>query len=146
MKVIMLQTVKKIGQEGQIVEVSEGYARNFLLPKAYAVEASKGNVKNLDEKKQAEGRKKGKELEAAKKFAQKIDNTPLTITAKSGEGGKLFGSVTSKDLAELLAKKGIKVDKRKIELSEPIKSLGEYEINIKLYPEVSSTLKVKISE
>ncbi|QNO15030.1 50S ribosomal protein L9 [Alkalicella caledoniensis] len=146
MKVIMLQTVKKVGQQGQVLEVSEGYARNFLLPKGYAVEASKGNVKSLDEQKKSEERKKEKELEEAKKFADKITNTSLSMKAKSGEGGKLFGSVTSKDIAELLAKKGIKVDKRKIELSEPIKSLGEYELNVKLYPEINATLKVKISQ
>ncbi len=146
MKVIMLQTVKKVGQEGQVLEVSEGYARNFLIPKGYAVEASKGNVKTLDEKKQADSRKKEKELEEANKLAGTIAKTEIKITAKSGEGGKLFGSVTSKDIAELLAKKGIKIDKRKIELSDPIKSLGEYKINVKLYPEINAELKVIITE
>lgn len=146
MKVIMLQTVKKVGKQGEILEVSEGYARNFLLPKGYAVEASKGNVKSLDEQKNAEVRKKNKELEEAKAFAEKISKTELTIKAKAGEGGKLFGSVTSKEVASLLAEKGIKVDKRKIDLSEPIKSLGEYEIMVKLYPEITAVVKLRISQ
>lgn len=146
MKVIMLQTVKKVGKQGEILEVSEGYARNFLLPKGYAVEASKGNVKSLDDQKQAEKRKKSKELDDAKAYAEKISKTELKINAKAGEGGKLFGSVTSKEIASLLAQKGIKVDKRKIELAEPIRSLGEYDINIKLYPEINAVVKLTISQ
>ncbi|SHJ78176.1 LSU ribosomal protein L9P [Anaerobranca californiensis DSM 14826] len=144
MKVIMLQTVKKVGKQGEIIEVSEGYARNFLIPKGYAVEASKGNVKVLDDKKQAEQRKKEKELKEAKEYAEKISNIKLEILTKAGEGGKLFGSVTSKEIASLLADKGIKVDKRKIELPEPIKSLGEYNIPIKLHREVTATVKLVI--
>lgn len=146
MKVIMLQTVKKVGKQGEILEVSEGYARNFLLPKGYAVEASKGNVKTLDDQKQAEKRKKNKELEEAKAYAEKVSKLELKINAKAGEGGKLFGSVTSKEIASLLAQKGVKVDKRKIDLSEPIRNLGDYEINIKLYPEINAVVKLTISQ
>ena len=146
MKIIMLRTVKKVGKQGEILEVSEGYARNFLFPKGYAVEASKGNVKTLDDQKQAETRKKNKELDEAKAYAEKISKTQLSIKAKAGEGGKLFGSVTSKEIASLLAQKGIKVDKRKIDLSEPIRNLGEYEITIKLYPEISALVKLTISQ
>ncbi|SET10027.1 50S ribosomal protein L9 [Anaerobranca gottschalkii] len=144
MKVIMLQTVKKVGKQGEIIEVSEGYARNFLIPKGYAVEASKGNVKVLDDKKQAEQRKKEKELKEAKEYAEKISNMELEILTKAGEGGKLFGSVTTKEIASLLEEKGIKVDKRKIELSEPIKSTGEYNVTIKLHPEITATVKLVI--
>jgi large subunit ribosomal protein L9 len=144
MKVILLQTVKKVGKQGEIIEVSEGYARNFLIPKGYAVEASKGNLKTLEDQKQAEKRKKEKELKEAQEYGEKISKLKLEIVTKAGEGGKLFGSVTSKEIASLLEKKGIKVDKRKIELPEPIKSLGEYNITIKLHPEVTTTVKLVI--
>jgi len=145
--VILLEDVKKLGKKGDLVDVSDGYARNFLFPRNLAKEATEGSLKQLKQEKDALAKKKQKELEQAKELAKVLSNTTVTLKVKAGEQGKLFGSVTSKDISEALKKQyNIEVDRRKIELQEPIKSLGSYKVDIKLAPEVDAKLSVKIVE
>jgi large subunit ribosomal protein L9 len=146
MKVIFMQDVKGQGKKGQIKEVSEGYARNFLLPKGLVQPATGGNVKQLDQLNKAEEKKKGQELEEAQALAKKLESLTIQLTTKAGEGGRLFGSITSKQIAEELAKMKYKVDKRKIELGEPIRSLGVTKVPIKLHPKVTAELSVHVKE
>ncbi|MGI6707177.1 MAG: 50S ribosomal protein L9 [Clostridia bacterium] len=145
MKVILQQDVKGSGKKGDVVNVSDGYARNFLFPRGLAIEATKANLKNLKNRKEAEAHRKAQELEDAKKLADKMKGLSVEITAKAGENGKLFGSITNKEIAEALNKQHkIKIDRKKIVLDEPIKSLGELTVEVKVYPEISSELKVVI--
>jgi large subunit ribosomal protein L9 len=145
MKVILQEDIKALGKKGQVVEVKEGYARNYLLPKKLAVEANQANMKELDRQKQIKSQKAEQELKEAEKLAEKISKVTVTLEVKSGENGKLFGAVTSKDIADNLAKAHkIKIDKRKIDLSENIKSIGNYEIKVKLHPQVTAELKVVV--
>jgi large subunit ribosomal protein L9 len=147
MKVIFLADVKGQGKKGEVKNVSEGYARNFLLARGLAVEASGGNVKSLEQQKASEDKKKKQELEDAKKFAQKLEQLTVQLKAKAGESGRLFGAITSKQIAEQLeATTGIKVDKRKIELNEPIRSLGVTQVPIKVHTDVIAKLKVQVTE
>lgn len=146
MKVIFLQDVKGKGKSGEIKEVSEGYARNFLLPKKYAIEATKGNMKVLEAKKENEAKKAEEELHEAEQLKATMEDLTIELKAKSGEGGRLFGSITSKQIAQALKKKDIKIDKRKIELDEPIRSLGYTDVPVKLHHNVTAVLKVHIVE
>lgn len=146
MKVIFMKDVKGKGKKGEVKNVSEGYARNYLLPNNLAVEASKSNLNTLKAKQKSEQKKEENELNEAKKLQQLIEKTPLTFQTKAGEGGRLFGSITSKQIAEELKKQKMKVDKRKIELSEPIRSLGVTNVSIKLHSDVTATLKVQVVE
>jgi large subunit ribosomal protein L9 len=147
LKVILLEDVKKLGKKGDLVNVADGYARNYLFPRNLAQEATAGGIKQLKQEKAALENKKRKEIEQAKELAAKLSETIVTLKVKSGEQGKLFGSVTSKDISVALKEQqNIEVDRRKIELLEPIKSLGSYEIDIKLAPEVDAKLSVKIVE
>ncbi|CEH31581.1 50S ribosomal protein L9 [Aneurinibacillus migulanus] len=146
MKVILLQDVKGQGKKGEVKEVSEGYARNFLLKKGLAKEATPGNMKMQEAHKKSEEKRKQEELEEAKKVAKVMEETTITIKAKSGEGGRLFGGVSSKQIAEELKKANFKVDKRKIELPEPIRTLGYTNVPIKLHQEVTATVKVHVVE
>lgn len=146
MKVILLQDVKGQGKKGQIKEVSEGYAANFLFPKGLARMATEGNVKTLENQNAAEQKRKQKEKEDAIELGKKLEELMVEIKAKAGEGGRLFGAITSKQIAEALSKMGIKIDKRKIELEEPIRSLGVTQIPVKLHTEVKATLKVQVTE
>jgi len=147
LKVILLEDVKKLGKKGDLIEVADGYARNYLFPRNLAREATEGGIKQLNQEKAALENRKRKEREQAKALAAKMSKMIVTVKAKSGEQGKLFGSVTSKDISEALkVQHNIEVDRRKIELIEPIKSLGIYEIGIKLAPDVEAKLKVKIVE
>lgn len=146
MKVIFLQDVKGQGKKGEVKNVSEGYARNFLIPKGLVKEASDGNIKTLEVQNQAQEKKKQKEKENAQALAAKLGEMTVVIPAKAGEGGRLFGAITSKQVAEALAKLGITVDKRKIELDEPIRALGVTQVPIKLHPDVKATLKVQTTE
>lgn len=146
MKVILQEDIKKLGKKGEVVEVKEGYARNYLLPKKLAVEANQANMKELDRQKQIKSQKAEQELKEAKELAVKINNVTVTLKVKSGENGKLFGAVTSKDIADNLAKvHKINIDKRKIDLSENIKSIGNYELKVKLHPQVTADLKVIVA-
>ena len=147
MKVILLEDVKKLGKKGDLVEVAEGYGRNYLLPRKLAEEATQGSIKQLKQEKAALKKKKLREVEEAKQLAEKIKELNVNLKVKCGAQGKLFGSVTSKDIAEALKKAhNIEIDRRKIEISEPIRSLGNYEVNVKLAPEVETRLLVKIVE
>jgi large subunit ribosomal protein L9 len=147
MKVILLEDVKKLGKKGDLVEVAEGYARNYLFPRKLAAEATQGSIKQWEQEKKAEKRRKAKELEEAKELAQKLSKTSLTLSVKAGDQGKLFGSITNKDISEALFKQHkIKLDRRKIELSDPIKALGNYEVSVKLAPEVEAKMAIKVVE
>ncbi|MFC3747257.1 50S ribosomal protein L9 [Paenibacillus sp. GCM10012306] len=147
MKVIFLKDVKGQGKKGQVKEVSEGYATNFLLPRGLVRPATEGNVKVLENQAAAEQRRKDNEKEEAQNLGKKLDELTLTMKAKAGEGGRLFGAITSKQIAEALASaNGITVDKRKIELNEPIRHLGVTQVSVKLHTEVKATLKVQVTE
>jgi len=144
MKVILLQDVKKVGKKGDVIEASDGYARNFLFPRKLAQEANDSNMHILNNKKENERKQKLAELEAAQKLAGELKGKEITIKAKTGESGKLFGAITSKDVAELIkAQYKIEIDKKKI-VMDTIKLAGGYEIEVKLYPEVSTKMKVII--
>ena len=144
MKVILLQDVKKLGKKGDVIEASDGYARNYLFPKKLAQEATDANLHILNNKKENERKQKLAELEAAQKLAQELKGKEIKLSAKTGENGKLFGAITNKDVAELIDKQyGVKVDKKKI-VMETIKVAGGYEIEVKLYPEVTTKMRVII--
>jgi large subunit ribosomal protein L9 len=146
MKVIFLKDVKGQGKQGEVKNVSEGYANNFLFPRGLAAVASDGAMKSLDSQKKAEEKRKDKEKEAAEKLGQQIEALTVQIKAKSGEGGRLFGSITSKQIAEELEKLKIKVDKRKIDLPDPIRAMGITQVPIKLHPEVIAKVKIQVTE
>ena len=147
MKVILLKDVKGTGVKGDVVNVSDGYARNFLFPKGLAVEATKSNLNELKNKEKAQQRRIEQEKQEARELAKKISDITLVIKAKSGENGKLFGSVTNKEIAQELKKQhNITIDRKKIVLDEPIKQLGQMELEVKLYPEISGKLTVKVEE
>ncbi|MCR4430309.1 MAG: 50S ribosomal protein L9 [Tepidanaerobacteraceae bacterium] len=147
MKVIMLSDVKDVGKKGEIINVAEGYARNYLFPRRLAMEATESSMKQLEQEKRAQEKKKQKEKQNAIKQAEMLSKTHLTLKVKAGEHGKLFGSITSKDISDALKSQyNIDIDKRKIELSNPIKSLGDYEAAIKLAPEVETKIHFKIIE
>jgi large subunit ribosomal protein L9 len=147
MKVIFLKDVKGQGKKGQVKEVSEGYATNFLLPRGMARPATDGNMKTLENQAAAELRRKENEKDEAKALGAKLDDIQLTLKAKAGEGGRLFGAITSKQISEALtASHGITIDKRKMELGEPIRHLGVTQVSVKLHPEVKATLKVQVTE
>lgn len=144
MKVILLQDVKRVGKKGDVIEASDGYARNFLFPRKLAQEASDANMHILNNKKENERKQKLAELEAAQKLAGELKGKEVKITAKTGDSGKLFGAITSKDVAELIKEQyKIEIDKKKI-VMDTIKLAGGYEIDVKLYPEVSTKMKVII--
>ena len=144
MKVILLQDVKRVGKKGEVIEASDGYARNFLFPRKLAQEASDANMHIWNNKKENERKQKLAELEAAQKLAGELKGKEVKITAKTGDSGKLFGAITSKDVAELIKEQyKIEIDKKKI-VMDTIKLAGGYEIDVKLYPEVSTKMKVII--
>ena len=146
MIVILLKDVKGTGKAGEVVKVSDGYARNMLLPKGLAKEATEGNVRNLEKQKAIAAEKKEAQKEAAQKQAEEMSKITVIVKSKGGENGKLFGSITSKDIADALAKQeNIKVDKKKIDLAAPIKQTGDTEVTVKLFPEVSAKLKVTVT-
>jgi large subunit ribosomal protein L9 len=146
MIVILVKDVKGVGKAGDVVKVSDGYARNLLLPKGLATEATEGNVKNLEKQKAIKEANRQKELAEARELAERIGTLSVTIVTKSGEGGKLFGSITTKDIADALAQQHkIEIDKRKFVLENPIKHTGDFELDIKIYPEVTAKLKVTVT-
>lgn len=145
MKVILKEDVKTLGKKGKVCEVSDGYARNFLLPRGLAVEATEGNVQDLAHKQKIEDQRRQKEKQNALDLAQKLEGLTVTIKVKVGDKGRLFGSVTNKEIAEALEKGyNIKLDKRKIEIKDPIKTVGEHSAVFKIHPEVNGNLKVMI--
>lgn len=142
MKVILLKDVKGQGKKGQVVNVSDGYARNFLFPKSLAEEANSGNLNILNKKNEIERKKKLAEVEEAQSEADKLRNKEINIIAKSGENGKLFGAITNKDIAvEIKNKFGMDIDKKKIAM-DTIKLAGAYDIEVKLYAEIAVKMKV----
>ncbi|AET70974.1 ribosomal protein L9 [Desulfosporosinus orientis DSM 765] len=146
MKIILQADVKGTGKKGQILEVADGFARNFLFPKKLAIEATTGNIQDISHKKAQEDRRKAKEKEDAIQLGNKISAIQVEVMTKTGEGSRLFGSVTSKEIAEALKKQhGFDVDKRKLDIKEPIKALGSYEVPLKIHPEVTVKLKVVVS-
>ena len=145
MKEILLQDVKKLGKKGDVVSTSDGYARNFLFPRNLAQEATDSNLHVLNAKKDVERRKKTAEIEAAQKLADDLRDKVVKIDAKAGDSGKLFGAITSKDIADKINDQfNVKVDKKKI-VMDTIKIAGTYNIEVKLYPEVSTKMKVMVS-
>ncbi|TYR80288.1 50S ribosomal protein L9 [Priestia megaterium] len=147
MKVIFLKDVKGKGKKGEVKNVADGYAHNFLLKNGLAVEATGGNVKVLDAQKKKEEKEAAAELEKSKELKKTLEALTVELMAKSGEGGRLFGSITSKQIAEELKKKhNIKIDKRKIELNDAIRALGYTNVPVKLHPEVTATVKVHVQE
>lgn len=146
MKVIFLKDVKGQGKKGEIKNVSEGYAQNFLLPRGLVRVATEGNVKTLEVQNAAEEKRKAQEKEEAIELGKKLEEMTITVQAKAGEGGRLFGAITNKQIAEALAKAGVKIDRRKIELAEPIRTLGVTQVPVKLHPDVKSTFKVQVTE
>ncbi|MBW1708432.1 MAG: 50S ribosomal protein L9 [Deltaproteobacteria bacterium] len=144
MKVILTQDVDNLGLTGQIIDVSRGYARNKLIPSLWAVEATPGNLKSYEKARTEFEIRSMKEKERAQKHAQQIESIVLTIAQKAGEKDKLYGSVTSMDLVEAMSEQGLEMDRRKIKLAEPIKTLGDYEIPIRLHSEVTATIKVSV--
>ena len=146
MIVILNRDVKGTGKAGDVIKVSDGYARNMLLPKGYATEATDGNIRNLEKQKAIAAEKKAEEKAAAQQTAEKIGALSVEIKTKAGEGGKIFGSITSKDIADALKDQHkITVDKKKIQLDSPIKQTGEMTVEIKLYTEVNAKLKVIVT-
>ena len=146
MVVILNRDIKGTGKAGDVVKVSDGYARNMLIPRGWATEATEGNVRSLEKQKAIAAEKKAEEKAAAQAQAEKIRTLSVTITTKAGDGGRIFGSITSKDIADALkAQHKLTVYKKKIHLDSPIKQTGETEVAIKLYPEVTTTLKVVIA-
>lgn len=147
MKVIFIKDVKGQGKKGQVKEVSEGYATNFLLPRGLVRPATDGNVKTLENQSAAEQRRKDQEKEEAQQLGKKLDELTLTMKAKAGEGGRLFGAITSKQIAEFLASsQGITIDKRKIELNDPIRHIGTFQVGVKLHTEVKARFTVQVTE
>ncbi|WP_100405863.1 50S ribosomal protein L9 [Bacillus solitudinis] len=144
MRVIFLEDVKGKGNKGETKNVSEGYARNYLLPNNLAAEATKGNMKNLEAQKKSEQKKAEEELAAAIAYKEELEALTVEIKAKSGEGGRLFGAVSTKQIAETLSGLKKKVDKRKIMLNDPIRSLGFTDVPIKIHPDVIATVKVHV--
>jgi large subunit ribosomal protein L9 len=145
MKVILLADVKGVGKKDQIINASEGYANNFLLPRKLAVEANAGNVKKLDNEKKAVETQRQEELEAARELCTKLEAETVVIKVKLGSNGKLFGSVTNKEIgAALKSQSTLDIDKKKIVVKEPIKDTGEHEVSVKLHPKVTAKLKVVI--
>ena len=147
MKVILLKDVKGTGKKNEVKEVSDGYARNFLLPKKLAVPADNTNMKELNEKNKSIENKAQKEYEAAVELGKKMEELSVVIYSKAGDGGRLFGSITSKDIAEQIKKQhNIEVDKRKITLDEPIRVLGSRFVDIKIHQKVTTKIRVDVKE
>lgn len=147
MKVILLDDVKNVGKKGQIISAKDGYARNFLFPKNLAIEANDVNLKNLEHSKKMKEQKEQEIFEEAKKLEEELMKVTLVMKTKVGENGKLFGSITTKEISEQLqAEKGFNIDKRKLELDEPIKTVGEYAVKVKLHAKVTAKLTVIVTE
>jgi large subunit ribosomal protein L9 len=142
MKVILRQNFEPLGQIGDIVEVKDGYAVNYLLPRKIAYAALKGNLRALEEEKKTVAKKSEQELRDAETLAVELEKTSITIPVQVGEEDKIFGTVTTQMIADALNDKNFKIDKRKVELEEQIKTLGIYSVNVKLHPKVSSKIKV----
>jgi len=147
MKVILLEDIKGVGKAGDLINSSDGHARNYLLPRKLAVEATKANLNEYEMKKKSEEHKRQLELEAARELAKNIEEQTINIKVKMGENGRLFGSVTNKEVADALKEQcGLEVDKKKVTLNDPIKTSGEKTAEVKLHAKVTAKLKINIIE
>lgn len=147
MKVVLLEDVKSLGKKGDIVEVSEGYARNFIIPKKKGVEANQENLNTLKLQKANEEKIAKEKLEAAKELAAKLNEASVSLTIKGGRDGRTFGSVSSKEIEEAIKSQlGLEIDKKKLVIAEPIKTFGNHEVKVKLHKDVTAALKVKVGE
>jgi large subunit ribosomal protein L9 len=146
MEVILKEDVVKLGSRGDVVKVAEGYGRNYLLPRKLAIEANAGNKKVIEQMRAAALRRSAKEKAQAEELSRQFDGLSVTFQRRSGEHDQLFGSVTSGDIADALDKKGFNLDRRKIQLHEPLKSLGEFTVPVKLHKDVTAHLKVVIEK
>ena len=146
MEIILKQPVDQLGEAGDLVTVSNGYARNFLLPKGFAIQATKQNVAMLEHEKNVIEQQQRKVLREAEKVANKLRSLSCVLKRQVGDQDKLFGSVTSIDIAEFLKERGVEVERKNIQLDEPIKELGTYRIPIRFHPEVTAELKVKVQK
>jgi large subunit ribosomal protein L9 len=146
MKVVFLKDVKGQGKKGDVKDISDGYVRNYLLPKGLVSVATDGSLKVLDQQQKSEAKRKEQEKQEAQALAAKLKEMTVTIKAKSGEGGRLFGAITSKQIAEELEKAKLKIDKRKILLDDAIRTMGVTAVSIKLHPDVTATLNVHVVE
>jgi len=146
MQIILQEDVEKLGHRGDVVTVKPGYARNFLLPKKLAVEATAGNLKAIERIRTSLAKKTATELEAAQKQAELLNGVALKFTRKTGENDQMFGSVTSADIAEALGAQGYKTDKRQVQLAEPIKIIGESQVTIKVFRDVTAQIKVTVEK
>jgi len=144
MEVILKEDIEKLGSRGDVVKVAEGYGRNFLLPRKLAIEANKGNKTVIEQMKASAVRKSATEKAAAEQLAKQFNDVSLEFSRKVGEKDHLFGSVTSSDLADALAKKGFDIDRRKIQLDEPIKQLGEHKVAVRLHRDVTAEITVNV--
>ncbi len=144
MKVILLEDVRGSGKSGDVVKVSDGYARNLLIPKGLAMEATPQNLKQLEKKKEAMAKKAAENKAQALETKKLLEETAVTVKAKAGENGKVFGSITSKDISDALKEMGYEIDKKKIQLDAPIKTTGITEVSIKLFTEVTGKVKVNV--
>ncbi len=146
MQIILQEDVEKLGNRGELVEVAAGYARNFLLPRKLALEATPGNMKRLEKMRVAFAKKEATEKDAAQRLAEALAGVSLILSRKAGENDQLFGSVTTGDISEALAAQGYTIEKRKIALTDPIKLVGEYEIPLKLHREVTANVKLAVTK
>ena len=146
MEVILKEDVPKLGHRGDVIKVAEGYGRNYLLPRKLAIEATQANKAVIEQMKQAAVRRSAVEKADSEALSKQLDSVSLSFQRKAGEKDHLFGSVTSSDIADALEQKGFKIDRRKIQLNEPLKSIGEFEVPIRLHREVSSKVKVVVEK
>lgn len=147
MEIVLLQDVKSLGKKGEKVTVSDGYARNFILPKKLGVQATAANLNDLKLKNAHQAKVEAENLAAAKELGEKIEKSPLTLSVKVGEGGKVFGSISSKEIAKaFLDQYGMELDKKKIQLEDNIRTVGNYEVGVKLHRDVTAKLALKVVE
>jgi large subunit ribosomal protein L9 len=146
MQVILRQDIEKVGSRGEVVKVAAGYARNFLLPKKLAVAATESNKKIVEQERQAHLRRDAKEVGEAQDLSKLLNGVTVTIMQKAGENDQLFGSVTAKDVAEALALKNYSIDRRKVQLEEPIRTLGEFKVPVRLHKDVTAEVTVIVSK
>ena len=146
MEVILKEDVQKLGHRGDVVKVADGYGRNYLLPKKLAIEATAGNKKVIEQMKASAVRKAQKDKSDAEALAKQFEGASVTITRRAGEADQLFGSVTSSDIAAELEKKGFTVDRRKIDLDQPIKTIGEHTVSLRLFRDVTASVKVVVAK
>ncbi|MDF2944749.1 MAG: ribosomal protein [Herbinix sp.] len=145
MDIILTQDVKALGKKGEVVKVSDGYARNFILPKKLGMEATKQNIYDLNAQKAAEVKKQKELLEEAKNYAKKLEELTIKVSIKAGEGGKTFGSVSTKEIAAAAKEQfNIDLDKKKLQLNDPIKNAGSYTVPVKVHPQVTAEMKIKV--